>query len=111
MFFKKTSTVSEPTLLPAKYHSSVASKLSDVIGLRNGLPALDCGNPLESSRIVRKLRMSASPARAKSPHAAKPKTRSLERPNMRFRLGTQYLYFLTALYKTNPVPVPAHSSN
>ena len=54
-----------------------------------GLPALDCGNPLESSPIVRKLRMSASDGRAKSLLAARRKIRSWVRPNFRFRLGSQ----------------------
>src|SRR5438132_3726314 len=63
MFLTKPSSVSDPTRFPAKYHSRVASKLSDVIGFRNGLPACEVTLPLASKPVVMKLRISRSEER------------------------------------------------
>src|SRR5205085_11595891 len=93
MFFRKPSIVIDPRRLPAKYHSRVASKLSDVIGLRNGLPAVAV-KVLRVVPMVRKFRVSARDGRAISRLAARRNTTSLPIPNLRFALGSHRLYLL-----------------
>ena len=89
MFLMKPSTISEPTRLPPKYHSSVASKLSDVIGFRYGLPAVASDVPVgiqsEGQEVpdVAEARTGEVAAGRKSEH------RSLLNPNLRFTLGSQ----------------------
>ena len=100
MFLTNTSKVIEPTRLPPKYHSRVASKLSDVIGFRNGLPARrrrSCR--WRRDRTVRKLRMSARAGRAKSLLAARRKIRSLAEPELQVHARQPVTVFVDSVVR------------